>query len=139
MVIFICFSISSQSVIFSVKDAATMELQQRADVSSQVHSAASHHNQEKIRNDTERPVKLVTQNVTDTNVEIRSDDEVKSEIDKKGKENLTSTEEIPSFSEWTQKQLEEAEKKKVQGNVSTQNLSVNAKPSSGMYYGLIIY
>lgn len=41
-------------------------------------------------------------------------------------------EDIPSFSEWTQKQLKEAEKKKEEANSSTQNQQVNGKSSSNI-------
>lgn len=128
--VFFFFSISSQSV-FTLKDAATAELQQRADVPP-VYVAVSHQTQEKTKNHTEVVEELLLSNTTDTTEEIRSEDEIKRDIDKKPNENLTSTEEIPSFSEWTQKQLEEAEKKKVAGNVSAQTPNVNVKSNSGM-------
>lgn len=41
-------------------------------------------------------------------------------------------EDIPSFSEWTQKQLEEAERKKEQVNSSAQGQQTNGKSSSGI-------
>lgn len=127
------FSITSQPVAFTLKDAATAELQQRAEIPPLPPSAPDPQKQaEKPKNDTERPVKVVIQNATvGSDAEVKSDGELKPEIDRKGKENLTSSEEIPSFSEWAQKQLEEAERKKVQGNVSAQNQSVNGKQSSG--------
>ncbi|KAK5646558.1 hypothetical protein RI129_005022 [Pyrocoelia pectoralis] len=47
------------------------------------------------------------------------------------KEKDESPEDIPSFSEWTQKQLEEAEKKKEEANSSIQNQHSNGKATSG--------
>ncbi|XP_031332834.1 SUN domain-containing ossification factor-like [Photinus pyralis] len=47
------------------------------------------------------------------------------------KEKDETPEDIPSFSEWTQKQLEEAEKKKEEANSSVQNQHTNGKANAG--------
>lgn len=105
-----------------------MELNQRTKLATE--QPVNQLKQEKTANSTEKPVETLTEtNVT--NVKDKTDDGVQPEIEKTGKENLTNSEEIPSFSEWTQKQLEEAEKKKVHVNISAQNQSINGKPNSG--------
>lgn len=131
--VYIFFSITAQHVVFTLKDAATAELQHRLADVPPIPAPGAQQKQEEAKNDTEGAAKLMAQNTTGSEVELRSD-EVKADVDRKGKENLTSTEEIPSFSEWTQKQLEEAEKKKMQGNISTSNLNLNGKSVSGMLW-----
>lgn len=123
------YSVTTQPVVFTLKDTASVELHQRTHIPTL--SSVNELNQEKSTNNTGRPVKMLVENKT--SLETSSDDNVITEIIQPEKENLTNSEEIPSFSEWTQKQLEEAEKKKVLVNVSTQNQSINGKTSSGKF------
>lgn len=140
----ICFRVTNEgpAVVFTLNDAATVELQQRADIPSAIASQNETPVLEKS-NVTKKPdAQAQPENKTKYNVENRSEDIVIEETDKltveilsaESKENLTTIketrEEIPSFSEWTQKQLEEAEKKE-QVNTSVQNNNLNGKQSSG--------
>lgn len=114
-------------MVFTLKDAATAELRQRAEVPPLLHGQQD----ESSGNDTEKVAKATLGNATDEEARSEGGEPEKAVKAVQGKDNLTSTEDIPSFSEWTQKQLEEAEKKKVQVNVSVQNQSMNGKTSSG--------
>lgn len=122
-------SVTTQPVVFTLKDSATVELHQRTSIPTL--RSINELNQEQTTNNTERPVKILVEHPTE--VEQTSDNSVTTEKGITEKENLTSTEEIPSFSEWAQKQLEEAEKKKIHVNVSAQNQSINGKPGAGKY------
>ncbi|XP_063922817.1 SUN domain-containing ossification factor-like isoform X1 [Zophobas morio] len=102
---------SGPPVVVTLSDAATAELQQRAILPSQNAEAVEtgHLNQ---TNQTDVDFKEINQ--------TRPEQPDKLDV---LKENLT--EEIPSFSEWAQKQLEEAEKNKT--NASTQHPNANGK------------
>lgn len=128
-----CSRVTTQPVVFTLKDSATVELHPRTSIPTL--RSINELNHEQTTNNTGRPVNTLVENPTE--VEPTSDSSVTTEKEITDKENLTSTEEIPSFSEWTQKQLEEAEKKKVHANVSAQNQSINGKASVGKFCVLI--
>lgn len=128
-----------QAVVYTLQDAATAELQSRADIPSTV--ASQKEPPVDGTNHTEKPGAFIApENLTTDkrSDEISNATEQTDEIvmivplnAEEPKDNLTKArEEIPSFSEWTQKQLEEAEKKKELTNASTATHSVNNKQGS---------
>lgn len=130
------------AVAFTLNDAATVELQQRADIPSTIASQNETPVLGKFNLTKKSNAQVQPEIKTEHEIENRSEEIVTEETDKltidvlstEPKDNLTSIkearEEIPSFSEWTQKQLEEAEKKE-QVNTSVQNNNLNGKQSSG--------
>ncbi|RZC40645.1 SUN domain-containing ossification factor, partial [Asbolus verrucosus] len=114
---------SGQPVVVTLADVATAELQQRAIIPSQNEKNQVINQTENSSSDDFKPE--INQSRSEPNNSQQTD-----QIDiLKVKENLT--EEIPSFSEWAQKRLEEAEKNKEPSNASAQHQSVNGKQGSG--------
>lgn len=119
------FTNGGQSVIYTLQDTATAELQKMANIPNTLTSqnvSASQKSNQTQKPEVPLPEKTEDDNRSD-NTEIKTDDVVIASSSE-SKENLTR-EEIPSFSEWTQKQLEEAEKKKEQSNSTVNGQSVN--------------
>jgi hypothetical protein len=111
-------STGGQPVVVTLADMATAELQQRAIIPSQNENSQATNQ---------------TQKTDDFKAEInQSRSEPTQQTDKVDvlsvKENLT--EEIPSFSEWAQKQIEQAERNKEPSNASAQH-QANGKQTSG--------
>ncbi|KAK9680379.1 Sad1 / UNC-like C-terminal, partial [Popillia japonica] len=130
---------TGQALVFSLADTATAELQQRADIPSAI---TSHNETPNLTaNNSNKPQAFVQTEVKTQNFTADVSSEESSEvinqktetlelepITSESKQNITeNTEDIPSFSEWAQKQLEEAEKKKELVNTSSQINNLNGK------------
>ncbi|KAI4470454.1 membrane protein ch1 related [Holotrichia oblita] len=130
---------TGQALVFSLADTATAELQQRADIPSAI---TSHNETPNLTtNNSNKPQAFVQTEVKMQNFTAEVTSEESSEISNQktetlelepitseSKQNITeNTEDIPSFSEWAQKQLEEAEKKKELVNTSSQINNLNGK------------
>lgn len=130
----------TNGVIITLVDTATAELQQKAVGTLDPTSVEETNTTQTVpieviesQNKTEPDLEVVKEEIKTKQEEIRSDNEITNdtlEIEKKlNVTDETSKEEhdIPSFSEWTQKQLEEAEKKKEKVNTSanSQNVAKN--------------
>ncbi|CAH0557066.1 unnamed protein product [Brassicogethes aeneus] len=113
-------------VVLTLSDPATAELQQRAEipnVASQNEAAPPKNSSQDVLETApseENRSEPADKNVEQT--ETLKDESPKNTTEKKN-------EEIPSFSEWAQKRIEEAEKEQVNSSVQGQN--ANGKPGSG--------
>lgn len=113
-------------IVVTLVDSASADLQQRAEQSSQVeHETVLTNNV--TREDKKETLKenITIEDIPEVQEQPTQETKPLLEVPKiEPKENLT--EEIPSFSEWTQKQLEEAEKKREEVNSSSPH-HVNGK------------
>lgn len=139
VVFFFCCRFSdTNGVIFTLVDTATAELQQKAENTLEPSSVEEKTNSSTVTLETVELDKDINVNKTETleikpeviEIEKNKSENVKLGNDTVEKKNATedSKEEhdIPSFSEWTQKQLEEAEKKeKVNTSVNSQHVVKN--------------
>ncbi|GJQ66856.1 hypothetical protein Trydic_g7882 [Trypoxylus dichotomus] len=130
---------TGQALVFTLADTATAELRQRADIPSTIttHNETpnltdSHSNETLVQSDVD-PQDITAQISLKEGSEVTNQKTEKVELEMvtlELKENITeNTEDIPSFSEWAQKQLEEAEKKKELVNTSSQASNLNGKSS----------
>ncbi|KAF5294178.1 hypothetical protein FQR65_LT10889 [Abscondita terminalis] len=147
----------SPGIIQTLVDSKLLE---KTEVSNSADTITSHHNKtphlENVSLE-EKPLNINTlRSETDNNVSVEINMDQTENINSNASDNTQQTdnngtevptaepksnatteevktqEDIPSFSEWTQKQLEEAEKKKEEANSSAQNQQLNGKIGSNI-------
>nr|XP_022903558.1 SUN domain-containing ossification factor [Onthophagus taurus] len=126
---------TGQPSVIPLSDVALTDLQNKIEVSTETSQNATPNLVSNVAASSdvedEPSKKIESQNITETQTNNRSEEIVEDKIvvlTTETPQNITgANEDIPSFSEWAQKQLEEAEKKKEVVNSSVQSNGVNGK------------